>query len=122
MAKAKIITKRGQQQAQRHQERVGFNVPKNKLAEELDRHPDTINAWAKAAEKGCQDFAKCQLRMWQIFPDKTPWHPFQVLILRDIDRIQYRGKNPKKNLTHKQITDFVASKRYSLEKFRDSIY
>lgn len=123
MAKAKIITKRGQLQAKNYQKRIGFNVPKNRLADELGRHPDTVNAWAKAAEKGCIDFARCQLEMWERYPDKTPWHPFQAHILRDINRFQYRGdRNPQKNKGRKEIINFVASRNYSLEKFRDSIF
>lgn len=122
MSKAKIISKRGQKLAEKHQERVGFNVQKSKLAEELGRHPDTVNAWAKWAEKGCIDFARCQLEMWDRFPDKTPWHPFQVHILKDIARFQYKGeRNPRANKTAKDIIKFVREQKYSLKQYRDSI-
>jgi hypothetical protein len=122
MVRAKVVTKRGQKLATTHANKIGFCVAKNRLADELGRKIETINKWAKAAEKGCPDFAKCQLAMWDCYPDKTPWHPFQAAILRDIDRIQYKGKNPRKNLTEKDIIAFVRSKNYSFEKFTQSIF
>lgn len=121
MVRTQIVTKRGQKLATTHAQKIGFCVAKNRLASELGRKPETINKWAKWIEKACPDFAKCQLAMWEKFPDKTPWHPFQVYVLRDVNLVQFRGKNPKANLTGQQIKDFVKSRNYSFKQFTESL-
>lgn len=52
MVRGKVVTKKGQKLAQTHANKIGFNVPKNRLADEFGRKPETINGWAKWAEKG----------------------------------------------------------------------
>ena len=101
------------------QKKIGFCTAKSDLAKSLNRGRPTIDRWIMAAIRGSQDFAKCQLLMWEKFGDRAPLHPFQVAVLRDINNFQARTtNNPRANKTTKSIITFIRSQRYSIESYR----
>ena len=70
---------------------AGF-LPRTDVAKRLRRNRETLNHWEWLLKLGNTDFEKY---FRSLGPGK-PWHPYQVELLRLIDRYQYRGpSNPQ---------------------------
>lgn len=105
---ATLTTQRGQQIAESYNQSIGPFVTRIATSQLLGRSRSTINFWDKLLLKNSwyraakKDVAKRLKRNQGL-----PFHPFQLALLKEINRFQSRGRCAKRNRDRGEIKAFI---------------
>ena len=109
-----LLTEKGHEQAQRYRDIWGYWIPRMDAAAILNRSRSVINRWDELLMCGNDDYLITHAG------SGNPFNPYQLDLLREINRFQYRGpKNPHKNKKDSEILAFIQrQKLWTIENWK----